>query len=58
MRIVTSEHIAMVYCSFWLNPRFLADRYVNGICPHCGFTDARGDQCDDCGKLYNAVLFL
>ncbi|CAJ0952700.1 unnamed protein product, partial [Mesorhabditis belari] len=35
--------------------KFLADRYVNGICPHCGFTDARGDQCDDCGKLYNAV---
>jgi methionyl-tRNA synthetase len=31
--------------------RFLPDRYVEGICPHCGFTDARGDQCDNCGKL-------
>ncbi len=30
--------------------RFLPDRYVEGICPHCGFEDARGDQCDDCGK--------
>jgi len=30
---------------------FLPDRYVEGECPHCGFMDARGDQCDDCGKL-------
>ncbi|GHV85799.1 methionine--tRNA ligase [Spirochaetia bacterium] len=31
--------------------RFLADRYVRGICPHCGSADARGDQCESCGKL-------
>ena len=31
--------------------RFLADRYVRGICPHCGYTEARGDQCESCGKL-------
>jgi methionyl-tRNA synthetase len=30
--------------------RFLPDRYVEGICPHCDFPDARGDQCDNCGK--------
>ena len=30
--------------------RFLPDRYVEGTCPHCGFGDARGDQCDNCGK--------
>uniref|UniRef100_A0A915DF15 Methionine--tRNA ligase, cytoplasmic n=1 Tax=Ditylenchus dipsaci TaxID=166011 RepID=A0A915DF15_9BILA len=35
--------------------RFLADRYVSGICPHCKFSDARGDQCDGCGKLLDAV---
>ncbi|XP_059151234.1 methionine--tRNA ligase, cytoplasmic-like [Physella acuta] len=35
--------------------RFLADRFVEGICPLCGFDDARGDQCDGCGKLINAV---
>ena len=29
--------------------RFLPDRYVEGTCPHCGYTDARGDQCDNCG---------
>ena len=31
--------------------RFLPDRYVEGTCPNCGFPDARGDQCDNCGKL-------
>jgi methionyl-tRNA synthetase len=31
--------------------RFLADRYVRGVCPHCGYVDARGDQCESCGKL-------
>ncbi|XP_055861016.1 methionine--tRNA ligase, cytoplasmic-like [Biomphalaria glabrata] len=35
--------------------KFLADRFVEGICPLCGFDDARGDQCDACGKLINAV---
>ncbi len=31
--------------------RFLPDRYVEGTCPKCGFTRARGDQCDGCGTL-------
>lgn len=31
--------------------RFLPDREVEGTCPHCGFARARGDQCDNCGKL-------
>jgi methionyl-tRNA synthetase len=35
--------------------RFLADRYVEGECPHCGADGARGDQCDKCGKLIDAV---
>lgn len=30
--------------------RFLADRYVEGVCPHCAFDGARGDQCDNCGQ--------
>ncbi len=33
--------------------RFLADRYVEGTCPHCAYTGARGDQCDHCGKPLN-----
>ena len=35
--------------------RFLADRYVEGTCPYCGYADARGDQCDNCGRLYDAL---
>jgi methionyl-tRNA synthetase len=31
--------------------RFLADRYVRGTCPACGYAEARGDQCESCGKL-------
>ena len=36
------------YCE--TDSRFLADRYVEGTCPHCGTDGARGDQCDSCGR--------
>ena len=29
--------------------QFLADRYIRGTCPKCGYTDAYGDQCEVCG---------
>ncbi|MDH3426256.1 MAG: methionine--tRNA ligase [Acidimicrobiia bacterium] len=35
--------------------RFLPDRYVEGTCPHCGYGEARGDQCDNCGRTLDAV---
>lgn len=38
--------------------RFLPDRYVEGTCPHCGYTEARGDQCDSCGKTLDAVELI
>ena len=31
--------------------RFMPDRYIEGKCPHCGFEEARGDQCDNCGRI-------
>lgn len=34
--------------------KFLADRYVIGTCPKCGFVDARGDECPSCGASYDA----
>jgi len=34
---------------------FLADRFIEGTCPLCGYEDARGDQCDGCGKLIDAT---
>jgi len=33
--------------------KFLADRFVIGTCPHCSYENARGDQCESCGKLLN-----
>ncbi len=33
--------------------RFLPDRYVEGTCPYCNFPQARGDQCDECGRTMN-----
>ncbi len=35
--------------------QFLADRYVTGTCPHCGFDHAYGDQCESCGTSLNAT---
>ncbi|PIZ52589.1 methionine--tRNA ligase, partial [Candidatus Woesearchaeota archaeon CG_4_10_14_0_2_um_filter_33_10] len=35
--------------------KFLADRFVEGVCPKCGYKDARGDQCENCGALLNAT---
>ena len=35
--------------------QFLADRYVEGECPKCGFKEAYGDQCESCGSSLNAT---
>ncbi len=35
--------------------RFLPDRYIEGTCPDCGYTSARGDQCDNCGHTLDPV---
>lgn len=32
---------------------FLPDRYVEGACPNCGFEEARSDECENCGTLYD-----
>jgi len=44
------------YCP--TDKRFLPDRYVEGTCPFCGFTDARGDQCDNCGRTLDATQLI
>jgi methionyl-tRNA synthetase len=41
--------ISQAYCPNC--QRFLPDRYVEGTCPHCKSPNARGDQCEACGKL-------
>jgi methionyl-tRNA synthetase len=42
-----------MYCSH--DQRFLPDRYVEGVCPQCGFESARGDQCDECGHTHDPI---
>jgi len=46
---IREAEIEQLYCEH--DHRFLADRLVEGICPKCGSTGARGDQCDACGTL-------
>ena len=46
--LISEKTQNMAYCRD--DERFLPDRYIEGECPHCGGL-ARGDQCDDCGKL-------
>lgn len=41
------------YCT--VEKRFLLDRYVEGTCPICGYADARGDQCDNCGNVLDPI---
>jgi len=53
---IYKEAMEALYCEHC--ERFLADRYVEGICPFCGFEDARGDQCDACGKPLDALELI
>lgn len=46
---ITEHTIEQLYSE--ASDMFLADRYVRGTCPHCGYEEARGDQCESCGKL-------
>ena len=50
--LILEETVEQLFCESC--KRFLADRFVEGTCPFCSFADARGDQCDKCGKLINA----
>ena len=35
--------------------QFLADRFVLGTCPKCGYEESYGDQCENCGTSHNAT---
>ncbi len=49
----TMEAFYCPHCKRWL-----PDRYVEGTCPYCGYENARGDQCDNCGHLLNATELI
>jgi methionyl-tRNA synthetase len=44
--------------TFDASGRALPDRYVEGTCPICGYADARGDQCDNCGNQLDPVQLI
>ncbi len=54
---VAQDTTEQLYCDAKCQ-RFLADRYVNGSCPNCGYDDARGDQCDNCGRMLNPAELI
>jgi len=53
---IFSEETELPYCGNC--KRFLPDRFVKGICPYCGYEDARGDQCESCGRLLDPTKLI
>lgn len=53
---INERVLSQPYCE--KDQRFLADRYVLGTCPHCRYPDARGDQCENCGKLLDPIELI
>jgi len=46
---VFTQEAELAYCPKC--ERFLPDRFVEGKCPYCGYDGAKGDQCEQCGRL-------
>jgi methionyl-tRNA synthetase len=53
---IFKDQMRQLYCE--QEGRFLPDRYVEGTCPLCGFDNARGDQCDNCGRPLDATELI
>ena len=58
LRLLEKKYLVKSTTTQYFDPeaeRFLPDRYVEGTCPHCGYTQARGDQCENCGRTLDAI---
>jgi methionyl-tRNA synthetase len=53
---IHKDVMRQLYCE--QEQRYLPDRYVEGTCPLCGFDNARGDQCDNCGRPLDATELI
>ncbi|KAI3336068.1 methionyl-tRNA synthetase [Ustulina deusta] len=51
--LLKERQTTQLYCE--AHQSFLADRFVEGECPACAYPDARGDQCDLCGRLLDTL---
>jgi methionyl-tRNA synthetase len=57
LRLLEKQYLVKGTSTQYFDPeagRFLPDRYVEGTCPHCGYAEARGDQCENCGRTLDA----
>ena len=50
---IYTQDVNLPYCE--TDKRFLPDRFVEGTCPHCGYEQARGDQCESCGRVLDPL---
>ena len=53
---IQTENVNLPYCE--KDKRFLPDRFVEGTCPHCGYEQARGDQCESCGRVLDPLELI
>ncbi|MFA6064548.1 MAG: methionine--tRNA ligase [archaeon] len=54
--LITEHTITQLYSE--KSKKFLSDRFVEGECPYCHASGARGDQCDACGKLLEPIELI
>jgi len=50
---VYTQNVSLPFCE--KDQRFLPDRFVEGTCPNCGHTEAKGDQCEQCGRVLDPL---
>jgi len=55
-KFIIEDELEQAFCKKC--SKFLADRFIEGKCPHCSYEHARGDQCENCGKLLNATELI
>lgn len=53
---IIEKTLVIPYCTH--DKRFLPDRYTLGTCPACGYTSARGDQCEKCGRVLDPTELI
>ncbi len=61
LRLLENNYLYLASQELLYDPvaeRFLPDRYVEGTCPHCSYEQARGDQCDNCGRQLDATELI